>query len=332
MAPSGDNLQDWRFSLNGESLELLAEFMDHHPFNLNHRPSLTSHGTVLENARIASEEFGFEMIEELFPGGDIIARLRFSKSPSKTHHPLFPYLETRTVNRRNYLPKELPPEIREQLIQTAQDSGFGQLFLADKLPAKKCAARAAFCGSQIMMEHRGVHQSLFQNIRWNLADAEKTRDGLYIKTLELGIQEPAFRLLRSWRLTSILNFLGLSLFAAFQDYQLSMGSSALGLIEVPDDSPESILNGGKLFERLWLKMTSLGLSLQPESALVYFLHLFWNQPNHFTPSQRRVLEKGAQALKEAFPIKNDKGILMFFRLGYASKAPSAKSLRKLVQL
>jgi hypothetical protein len=334
MAPSGDNLQDWRLSLNGDTLELIGEF-DDHPFNFNHRPSLTGYGAVLENARIASEEFGFEMIEELFPEGankKLISSLRFSKSPSKNQQPLFPYLETRAVNRGKYQKKELPPEMRKELVKTAEESGFGKLLLTENSASKQKAAKAAFFGSQIMMEHQGVHQSLFQNIRWTQAEAEKTRDGLFIKTLELGFQEPAFRLLRSWTLTSILNFFGLSLFAAFRDYQLSMGSSALGLIEIPDDSPQSILNGGKLFERLWLKMSSLGLSLQPESAIVYFLHLFWEQPHHFTPSQRRVLEKGARALKEAFPMKNEKGILMLFRLGYASKAPSTRSLRKLVEI
>ena len=250
----------------------------------------------------------------------------------KKPHPLFPYLETRTVNRRSYQKKELEPGMRNELIKTAEESGFGNIFLTESPASKKQAAKAAFYGSQIIMENKGVHQALFDSIRWNLADAERTRDGLFIKTLELGFQEPAFRLLRSWTLTSILNFFGLSLFAGFRDYQLCMGSSALGLIEVPDDSPTSILNGGKLFERLWLKMSSLGLSLQPESAIMYFLHLFWNNPNYFAPSQRRILEKGARALKEAFPIKNEKGILMLFRLGYASKAPSARSLRKIVHL
>ncbi len=227
--------------------------------------------------------------------------------------------------------RDLPPEIREELIQTAQNSGFGRLSLADGLPAKKSAAKAAFYGSQVMMEDQGIHQALFQSIRWNQAEAERTRDGLYIKTLELGIQEPAFRFLSSWRLTKALNLFGLSRFAAFRDYQLCMGSSALGLIEVPDDSPQSILNGGKLFERLWLKMTSLGLSLQPEYALVALFHMLWNNPAQFTPSQRECLTNGIKMLKEAFSIENEKRILMFFRLGYAAKEPSARSLRKIIR-
>ncbi len=68
MAPSGDNLQDWRFSLKEDALELVGAFHNH-PFNLNHRPSLTGYGAVLENMLIAAQELGLEMMEDLFPAG-----------------------------------------------------------------------------------------------------------------------------------------------------------------------------------------------------------------------------------------------------------------------
>ncbi len=330
MAPSGDNLQDWRFSLKENSIDLIGEFFSH-PFNLSHRASFPGYGAVLENMSIAAQEFGFEMIEDLFPAGggrDLIASLRFLELAEKKPHPLFPFIEKRAVNRRNYSRKELPSQIRKELIQTAQNSGLGQLFIADVSLAKKYAAKAAFYGSQVMMERKDVHDALFNSIRWTQRDAEKTRDGLYIKTLELRIQEPAFRLLSSWGLTKALNFLGLSRFAAFQDYRLCLGSSALGLIQIPNDSPKAVLEGGKLFERFWLKLTSLGLSLQPETALIFFLYMLRDNPSQFTPSQRKCLTQGLKMLKEAFSLENERGILMFFRFGYAAQEPSARSLRK----
>ena len=55
MAPSGDNCQPWKFSVEEMHVKLFNDpDRDHSLYNLDQRASLVAHGAFLENLRLAA--------------------------------------------------------------------------------------------------------------------------------------------------------------------------------------------------------------------------------------------------------------------------------------
>jgi hypothetical protein len=97
-------------------------------------------------------------------------------------------------------------------------------------------------------------------------------------------------------------------------------SPHLGVITTTLDLEQGAAAGGRAFERLWLRITALGLALQPMAASTV---LCFQEPSATGVSDkvRTTLRLGwSKIVGEATP-------LMLFRLGRAEK-PAVLSLRK----
>lgn len=332
MAPSGDNCQPWIFKQEGNSLLLLNDKgKDTSLYNVKNTASLISHGAVLENIRIASLQFGFEFEEELFPmgeGEDVIARLTFHKTGKKPES-LFHSIEKRCTNRLKYSSTPLTENTRETLFDSVAGFNGAELFLAESKAEKDIVAKALCVNDRLLFENRSMHDFLFEHIRWNQKEAEKTRDGMDIRTLGLDpIQRRAFKLLRSWAFVSTMNLFGFSRMVPMQSYLLSRGSAAIGLLQIDGVSARDFVRGGAALERLWLTAAGNGLSFQPMTGITFLLNrLNFASGIGLSDKHKELVSEAGKKLKKVFPLSDKKAMIMIFRIGF-SKKPGVVSLRR----
>ena len=188
---------------------------------------------------------------------------------------------------------------------------------------RKLLAKAVAIHDQMLFENENLHHFVFEHIRWSEKESLQTKDGMPIKTMGLhSLQTPAFKLLGNWGLVSFLNFFGLSRIIPFQSYKLCLGSSSMGLIQMPGITPEDFVLGGRLLQRVWLTATKHGLAFHPMTGITFLIQrLYLDREPGFSEAHKKFLEKAWGYLRNVFPVDKSKGIIMLFRLGYAPPPP-----------
>jgi len=196
---------------------------------------------------------------------------------------------------------------------------------------RKLLAMAVAIHDRMLFEDEKLHHFVFEHIRWSEKESLQTKDGMPIKTMGLNsLQIPAFKLLRNWDLVSFLNIFGLSHMLPFQSYKLCLGSSAMGLIQMPGTTPEDFVLGGRLLQRVWLTATKHGLAFHPMTGITFLIQrLYLDREPVFSEAHKKFLEKAWGYLRNVFPVDRSKGIIMLFRLGYAP-VPATRAPRRAI--
>jgi hypothetical protein len=331
-APSGDNLQPWRFRWDGEALSLILDReRDNSLFNPQQLASIVALGAAAENISLSSSSYGYRAEVQCFPEGnesDTIARVQFF--PGAEPDPLAAAIFERCINRRPYKRSGIPStEVISRLTREIKPyPGIGIRWIADTKGLKELG-RIASRGDRLLFENPKVHDYLFSTIRWNQDEAEKTRDGMPITSLELkGLDALMFPMLKSWALVRCLNPFGLSRIAAAKNGKLFRSSSAAGLITVREISPRAFLDAGRAFQRAWLRATVEKLSFQPMTGFVLLqLRCHTGDLNGLAPAQVKLLTSTDKQISKLFATEAGETPALLFRIGEA-QAPSSRTLRK----
>jgi hypothetical protein len=368
LAPSGENCQPWKFILrpdesNGPKVLdlMLLPDRDQSLYSWGQRASYMANGAVLENLTISARECGYEPKVALFPdknNQNLVARITLEKgSPAgnvaaknaTAKDPLYPFIAERSTNRKKY-DTVILDAVQKQVLLDCSDSGptpnassvpaskISVLFTEDSEKMKSLAA-AGSVNESVMMSNRYLHQFFFSHINWTKEEDDETKIGFFIDTLELPPPALAgFKLFKNWPLTNLLNKVGLSKMVGKQNSQIYAASSGIGIITVPDLSAETFVRAGRVLERLWLTTTSLGLSFQPLSGLLFFMYrIMANDTERFSPAQVEAIKDAYANIRGIFGLTgeaggnvstaSDKPIVAFmFRIGHGGK-PTARSAR-----
>ena len=329
LAPSGDNMQPWVATWRGETLHLSIDpARDQSLYNFKYRASLIALGAMIENIVIAARQFGLDTEIAFSPDGEwlLAAALRF-------HHrggpqdALFGSIARRCTNRKPYYARPVSREVLEQLRGSLPDDGLSTLQLIETEEDRRIVAKAASVNDRLLFEIRQLHDGLFDCVRWTAKEAQETGDGLYAKTLELGATGPGFRAMRSWPMVRIANLMGASRTAPFHSYRTFLRSPVFGFLRMQGVSRELFVEGGRRMQRVWLTITSLGLSFQPMVGVLYLLPYLRSNAVALDPPQRALLVKAETSLKRVISIDEGTAPILLFRFGY-SEPPSATSLRR----
>jgi hypothetical protein len=148
-------------------------------------------------------------------------------------------------------------------------------------------------------------------------------------TLELNATKTAaLRLLKRPDVAKILRAPGRGL--ALQELASSamFSASAVGLLRVPEETPESFVDAGRAMQRIWLDAVRLGIGLQPWTALLYVARSLDNPGQdllnkHETAEVRALSER----LYRVFSDRHDWSSAMLFRL-VCVHSPTMRSLRR----
>jgi hypothetical protein len=284
---------------------------------------LISCGAVLENIKIAAASFGINSEIEYKISekeNDLVASVRLVPNRIEKD-PLSDFIWERHTNRKFYKKISIAPPML-QSIKASVDMipGASLHFITERDKLKKIA-KIIYKIDRIRTEHRPLHEHLMKMIRFTDQEALEKKDGLPLKNLEGGLAGEAFlKITRSWRVMNLANTLGLGRMVAFHSYQGIANSSGVALLTMDGMDEQAFIAGGQALERTWLKLTSLGMMMQPMTAItLFFLRCKLEAGNGFSPRHQKVLASVEKDYEQIFPVltKDNIGQVMLFRFGYA---------------
>ena len=335
LAPSGGNCQPWRFVWSGEGrLRCLhdvarsASFLD-----FEHRAAYLALGAAVENVVIAAADIGLEAAVVPFPGPDLehVCDVAFAprERSAGAGHWLAPFIPVRATNRRLGVRRPLAPEEIAKLHEALDDPAAELQVLTEAEPLDEMGLVLG-AGDRFRFFDERLYREMIVEMRWNSRQAEETRDGIDIATLELGeVDEAGLRLLSSWPVVRFLRSMGIG--GALEDLsrRAVQSASALALVTYGGTSPLDYFLGGRAVERLWLTATALGLAVQPMSSLP-FLFARLERGDGFEPGEQGVLRGLRERYARLFRVGPRQAEILLFRLARVD-GPTVRSLRRPVE-
>ncbi len=340
-APSGCNSQPWRFIFEDKNLYLimdnsrLSSFLDY-----NNSASFLALGAAKENLVLKAHAMGLEVSVEEFPDAtyeNLAVVFRFFTNASKTKLPLAPHqfdglsdaIFTRLTNRTVNGNKKINSTLLHQIKETGESiAGAKVLLTEDKNTMSEIGELMAKI-DRILITHPEGHHGFVNEIRWNDEDANRTKDGLDIATIDLTAGEAAgFRIAKNWSVVKTLNTWGGGGVFEKLTRKCVAGASALGLLTMPGNDNRNYYESGISMERSWLFANKHGISFQPMTALTFMLHrLEHGKGESLSPANIKDLNIIKNEFYRLFSLDLQLHPVMLFRLLIAGE-PKVKSQRR----
>ena len=337
-APSGDNLQPWRFVASDESIDVfLVQERTHNVYDYKKAGSLVATGTAIENLLIASAGAGRFTELTLYPnpGNPLhLAHILFRKGGRDENlgselRRLESFIYTRNTNRNPYRDDELSKEQQREFQNIVEQSSIrGRLSMVGDPTRKRQLAKHLSFNERLIFTNRCLHNALYRNIRWTRREVRRSRDGLDIRSLELPVVERfLFACMRPWPVAWLLSWFGAAAISARRSERVFARSGALGAIIMDGATEQDLVNSGRLMERIWLAATGMGLSMQPAFFFVTVgLRKNGNDLDIFSKTQAQRAVASFREINNLFEV-GEGAITMLFRIGTALEPPGSKSVR-----
>ena len=337
LAPSPDNNQPWRFVSQGDRLLVYLAAEKRLPSDVNAMSDLTGLGAAIENLCIAASEIGYSaQVEYLAPLTIATAEdareplARISLSPGGEPDPLFAQLEARCTCRKLYSSRPVAADCLARLSDAAKDFSDVQADWITDRRRLRSFARLISTTDLVRFQSETFHNEIFRQLRFTPEEAERTREGMDVRTLELPPGTALLlRLLRPWNRMRWLHRLGLGRLLTAPSVLSVLKSGAIGILSVPEPTANAFLRGGQAFQRIWLAATAEepDLALQPlGSPGVFFAHIEQLGGRKLTGRQQRVLRKARARFGRIVPDTQGRTVQLAFRMGHSSP-PRFRSLR-----
>ena len=332
-APSGENSQPWEFKIRDNHIIEVYNIptRDKSLYNFQQQGAYVAHGALIENILIASSQLGYRADLKLFPeesNKNLISIFELSKSIIK-NEVLYPYIKSRVTNRKPYeitpLTNEQKAELKDVVKEVGDDADIRFVEDREKIAS---LARALSTNERIIFENFHLHNFFFGHINWNADEDFAKKVGFYIKTLELSPQvQKGFSLFKHWRLLQILNKVaGVSKKAASENAKLYTASGALGVVLIKSSTPKDFISAGRIMQRIWLKATKMGLSIQPVTGVIFLMRrISAENTDNLSPDQVEHIKEAYDKIRTSFNVEGET-IAMLFRVGVDGD-PSARSSR-----
>jgi nitroreductase len=328
-APSGGNVQPWRFEANDEEIRFyLSPERSDVAMDVAHRGSLVGLGAAIFNARVAAASLRKLGDIKLFPDGyhsNHVATMRLGANSDPDLARLHDSVHSRIANRKMGRPSPIDDGVVADLVHGVEREGARLRFLMDRDIIDNLAALLAECDRLRFIIPR-IHGEMTGELRWPGRDG--LEEGLDVRTLEmemssLGIMELLLRTdvvshLAEWRAGQALGF----------RTHLSVGSSsAMAIVTIPRSDPMWYVRGGAAMEQFWLAAEKESLAIQPVSPLFIYAN-----------DERELLEMGGERhldemyrlrlrLRELLQLEDGETMVMVMRVLHASP-PVVHSIRR----
>jgi molybdopterin/thiamine biosynthesis adenylyltransferase/nitroreductase len=274
-APSTGNDQPWKWLYRNGRLHLFHDQHRSYSFgDFDHIASNISFGASYENLLLKSNEAGLGMKGDIFPLGKrstLIAAIDFYKEPGDVViEPVYSpqsvqVIYDRTTNRNPSTPVEISESQLEDLKKAAESvEGATFHYFSDKTQVKAIGQIIGECDRVRLLNVNGHRDFVQREMKWSPQEAERTRDGIDIRTLGMNTaQMAALAIIRDEEITrSLKNINGGN---ALIDAALKTVSTAsgLGVITLPRYNYKNFFLGGMAMQRLWLKAEELEFAIHP---------------------------------------------------------------------
>lgn len=271
-APSADNKHVFRLESCAEGMRILATEDFLQARDSRRVLGLISLGAVFQNLQIRAAGLGLrlEAAWDLDGGGGsrLIAILSASAMAAASD-PLEPAIAVRHSNRRLRFrgPALSQSEQRQFAIESASVDATDVVWL-DTPTLRTRSLRLIREAESERFRNEELHRELFDSIRFDVGWRASASEGLPVGALELPVFErPAFVALRKWPIQRAANLIGVHRFIGWRAAALPC-RLAPHLCVVTADGPTEMaaVNAGRALQRLWLRATLSGLSLQVFAA------------------------------------------------------------------
>lgn len=333
LAPSGGNVQPWKWVCKNNSLYLFHDI--HYSFSLldfNNYGSYVGLGAALENMELKANSLGYTVAIQYLPNGanDKLIAIVDVREGEKKVDSLTDYIAQRFTNRNKGEYSSLSEDDKAQLEASINGiEGATMQFVTDRDQINQIGAIVAGADKVRMMHAQGHHDTFFDEMRWNEEEAERTRDGIDIATVGVSAGEAVgLSMAKDYRAISYLKEWGKG--AAFEKLTMKVAavSSGICLISLPTATSLDYLIGGRAVERAWLMATKLGYAVQPVSVpLFLFRRLTEGKGVGFSVQDMENLNQLKDDYSRILQGFDEKGHIFMFRLGRAEE-PEVKSLRR----
>ena len=332
-APSGDNLQPWRFEILGEDRLRMHIRRENDVYDFGGAATRTTSGVMLETLRIAASRHirGMKWALALEDSNSVVFDIEFPVSPGLTEDPLAKWIEQRSVDRRPYRMQALA-EAEKRVLQSAVGSVFQIRWfetLAEKWAITRLNARATWLRLSIP-ETFAIHQRI---IDW---DNRLSPDR--VPAAAVGLDPMTRRLmqwaLRDWQRAAFLNrYLAGPLTPVIEmDVLPGLRCAAHFAFTCPQllsTRDNKLIAVGQALQRCWLTCTSLGLAMQPAFATLAFAY-YGEQTADFStqPGAARKAKTIAHELGAIFGLISEQ-VPFLGRIGRPLEPlPSSRSTRR----
>ena len=330
-APSGGNLQPWRWTYSNGIMQLkqdkniTSKFLDH-----NFIASYIALGATIENAVLEAVNNNLNASVDYFPtrADDIIAHLSFAKSSELNvdDKMLGQHIFARETNRNIEPGEKISSDHIEFLKRIAQKHG-SELLIIEDSDQKEALSNVIAFAERFRIMHPMGHKSFMKEMRWSAEEAEETRDGIDVNTVELTVGEiTGFKIAHDRRVIDKLEEWGGG--TAFEKLSKKSTDAApvLGIITRPQNTPLDFIKAGRDMERVWIGANAEKIGFQPQSPITLILQRLSTKEN-LNSAQAEELQKAANQLKEIITPLTSNEPVFIFRLFYARK-PVVKSYRR----
>jgi len=278
-APSTGNDQPWKWLFSEGSLYLYHD--EHRSFSFGDFQKIASFislGAAYENLNIHALSLGIEPYFEFFPGGSderLAAVINFTLVSDKPELKLLKPLDRGILKRhtnRNLSPKStLDHETLDHLSELAQSIPGAKLkWFTDEDTLRSLAEIIGACDRIRLLNKEGHYDFVHHEMRWTSEDAEKTKDGIDIKTLGLSnSQLAALGVIKDENVVRTINELEGGKALDMLAKRTVSAASALCLITLPKYDLENFFEGGRAMERFWLAATNLNIAVHPVISPLY---------------------------------------------------------------
>ena len=330
-APSGDNMQPWRFETDesaGRISVFIDETRDTSPMNCGQTMARIACGAAVENILIQAAADGWAAsVEEGF--GNHVATIQLDQvSPlSPVTRQTLNALYARVSNRRVYDGRSVDALTLSTLQESTPD--------LDDVRTQWCTGRSRIealapivgAADGILFGERSMRNAFLSNVRFDRPVNEEVDSGLSLASLELSLPDRAAMRMMSRIPNAVLKASGATRLFNLHARKLIRSSSGVCAISVPKGDRNSYFQAGRAMLRAWLVLTELGFAVQPMMSLMVLI----NALQHGSPQlgaalgRERILELTAQ-FGTALPEFTCRKPLFLLRFGYARK-PSGRTGR-----
>jgi len=341
LAPTGGNCQPWQWVYENNALHLFQDMNRSIAFlDYGNMGSYIGFGAATENLILKAHKLGLEVVLKEFPATDqkLIASFNFLNQTNQSEASKFePHvcdtleevIDKRETNRKYGPRQSIERKKLDRLVKIARTVEGADLKIIDDESQMAQLGEIIASVDRILITHKEGHRDFIKEIRWSSEEAETTRDGIDIATVDLKPSELAgMKLAKNWSVVKYISYWkGGSAFERMSRKSVA-SASALGLITMPKYDAKSFFDGGRAIQRVWLNANQQEIAFQPLTPAVFlFARLIHGKGAGMTDQMKSELTELRNQFFELFSLQKDITEVFLFRLSIA-ETPEVKSYRR----
>jgi nitroreductase len=305
LAPSGDNLQPWRFTADDTARTITAAVdptRDTTPMNRGQRMARIAVGCAVENMFRTAAHNAWKLAPEIDPTHDAVV-VRWLDGDLTAAGSLPPVIRERATNRHPYDAQDLSPADAAELQGLAFAADVRVQWITQRAKLDELAPVIGRADG-LMFSRREVRDAFLGSVRFDAPADAQVEEGLSLASLGISKFEqrslPWLKQQPNW----LIQLLGVPRSMNRHAQKLVQSAAGVCVILCEPSDPASDFAVGRAMETAWLELTARGYAVQPMMSLPVLDNLGVDirpltPPPLFTGPPRALLRFGHTPIKPA---------------------------------